>query len=49
MTVSSLQFRPLPVPTSSKVNFGQEISNIDLEHLSGESHLNTNMDHDFNT
>ena len=39
MTISSLQFRSLAVPTASKVDFGQEVSNIDLEHLSGKSHL----------
>jgi alpha-ketoglutarate-dependent taurine dioxygenase len=36
MAVKTLEIKPLPVPSTSDVNFGVEIHNVDLEHLSEE-------------
>ena len=36
MVASSMSFRSLAVPKSSHVNFGTEITNVNLENLSGK-------------
>lgn len=34
MAVKSLEIKPIAVPAGSAVDFGVEISNVDLEHIS---------------